>query len=99
MNRHHEEILYTEKNVNHQYGYDYSPERAKLMETILSSVGKSCYQLLKLVLYENLSLKEIAVEMGYSSEDVAKMTHYRCKKKLITELKNKTYLKELLQVE
>ena len=98
MNRHHEELLYVEKKKTSHYGYDYTKEREKLMETILSSVGKTCSQLLKLVLYENLSLREIASKMGYSTEDVAKMTHYRCKKKLIDELKDKTYLKELLQV-
>ncbi len=98
MSRHHEEILYAEKKKTSEYGYDYSPEREKLMETILSSVGKNCYELLKLVLYENLSLRKIAKKMGYSSEDVAKMTHYRCKKKLIDELKDKKHIKELLQV-
>jgi RNA polymerase sigma factor (sigma-70 family) len=99
MVRHHEVIVYTGEKSNNDYLYDYTPEREKLMDAILSSVGKSCHQLLKLVLYDNLSLREIADEMGYSSEDVAKMTHYRCKKKLIAKIKDKKHLKELLQVE
>lgn len=99
MTRHHQEILHIEEKVSKQYVYDYSKERENVMTQILSVVGENCHKLLSLVLYENLSLKEVAKQMGYSSEDVAKMTHHRCKKKLINEIKDKIHLKDLLQVD
>lgn len=98
MSRHHDEIIHHEKERHSQYMFDYTEERDKLITTILTSVGKNCYELLKLVIYENMSLKEVAKEMGYSTEAVAKSTHYRCKQKLIAELKDKKHIKELLNI-
>lgn len=71
--------------------------RKKVTEQVISSLGKKCHAILKLVLYNNLTLKEIAQELGYSSEDSVKTSHYRCRQKLIEKYKDNLTLKELLQ--
>ena len=71
--------------------------RKKLTQQILESLGEKCKNILTLVIYNNLTLREIAEELGYASEDSAKTSHYRCRQKLIEKYKDNQQLKELLQ--
>lgn len=65
-------------------------ERTNKVKELLSKIGEECQKLLKYSVYDNLSMKEICVKMGYSSEDVAKTYNYRCKQKLVQlVMKNK----------
>lgn len=57
-------------------------EKQNMAQQVLESVGEKCRDILKLVVYDSLSMKEIAEELGYNGEDVVKSIHYRCKKKL-----------------
>ncbi|HVD98979.1 MAG TPA: sigma-70 family RNA polymerase sigma factor [Cytophagaceae bacterium] len=70
-------------------------EKAEALETLMNKVGEECKKLLKLVAYEKRSMKEICVEMNYSSENVAKTYHYRCKKKFTKFIKTNSRLMEL----
>jgi len=70
-------------------------EKAEALETLMNKVGEECKKLLKLVAYEKRSMKEICVEMNYSSENVAKTYHYRCKKKFTEFIKTNSRLMEL----
>lgn len=70
-------------------------EKASALENVMSKVGEECKKLLKLVAYDKLSMKEICVQMSYSSENVAKTYHYRCKKKLTEFVKGSPQLMEL----
>jgi len=71
-------------------------EKKDAVEDLLSSAGEKCQKLLRLVMFENKSLKEVSDLMGFSSSEVVKTTHYRCKKKLKTYLlNNKTLLEQL----
>jgi RNA polymerase sigma factor (sigma-70 family) len=70
-------------------------EKATALEDVMSKVGEECKKLLKLVAYDKLSMKEICVQMSYSSENVAKTYHYRCKKKLTEFVKGSPKLMEL----
>ena len=64
-----------------------SKEKTLAMKNIFSKLDEKCQQVLNYVIYEKCSMKEVKEKMGYSSENVAKTTHYRCKQ----------YLKELVK--
>jgi RNA polymerase sigma factor (sigma-70 family) len=68
-------------------------EEAELVRTALERIGERCKQLLKLFYWEELSMEEIAVQMGFANSDSAKAKKYQCKKAL------ETVLKELMESE
>jgi len=75
-----------------------SEEKRTAVNGLLSQVGEECQKLMKHFLYDNMSMREIAVLMGYSSENVAKTYHYRCKQKLVQlVMKNKAMANLLKQ--
>ena len=74
-----------------------SKEKAEAIEEIMNQIGEECKKLLKYTIYEKMSLKEIAVKMGYSSEGVAKTYNYRCKQKLVSLVKDNPYLISLFK--
>lgn len=74
-------------------------ERENIVKEILSQMGSACQQLLRYVIYFRLSMKEIAKKMKFSSENVAKTKHYKCKQRLIKIIKeHPSLLKELKYV-
>jgi RNA polymerase sigma factor (sigma-70 family) len=72
-------------------------EKAKAIEEVMDQIGEECKKLLKYSIYDKLSLKEIAVKMGYSSEAVAKTYNYRCKQKLVNLVKDNTHIISLFK--
>lgn len=58
-------------------------DKEALIEKFMGMIGEKCKQLLKYVIYDNLSMKEIAKMMDFSGEMVAKNAHYRCKQKMM----------------
>jgi RNA polymerase sigma factor (sigma-70 family) len=63
-------------------------EKKEQIDLFLEKVGSRCKQLLKHVIYDSLSMKEIAKLMDFASEAVAKSTHHRCKQKLMDLVEN-----------
>lgn len=53
-------------------------EKGKLAEKIINELGERCKELLLLFYTSNLKLKDIALKMGYSSENTAKNQKYKC---------------------
>ena len=72
-------------------------ERYKIIQGIFHSLGERCRDLLNATIYENLSMKEIAKELGFATTDAAKTKHYKCKQRLISKIKDHAAFKELLQ--
>lgn len=71
-------------------------DKEDLIETLMDNVGENCKQILKYVIYDNYSMKEIAKLMNFTGENVAKSTHYRCKQKLMEFVNgNKTLINYL----
>jgi RNA polymerase sigma factor (sigma-70 family) len=66
-------------------------DRARLAEKVLHELKERCRELLLLFYEGRLRLKEIAVRMGYNSENTAKNQKYKC----LEAAKNR--LKELKQ--
>lgn len=99
MNRHHQNLRVDEK-ITTSYEFIFSKERKGLMDKIFDMMGENCRKIIEYVIYENLSMKEIAQKLEYTSEDVAKATHYRCRQKLAKQLKeNQSFIKSTLNLE
>lgn len=68
-------------------------EQQSAVTALIEKVGNPCREILRFVMYEKLSMKQIAEKMGMSGETVAKSTHYKCKHKLAALIyKNKNLL-------
>ncbi len=72
-------------------------EKAKAIEDIMDKVGEECKKLLMYTIYDKISLKEIAVKMGYSSDQVAKTYSYRCRQKLFNLVKDNSHIISLFK--
>ena len=57
-------------------------EEAAAVSTALNALGDPCRQLLLLYYWEELSMDDIAVHMGFANADTVKSKKYQCKKAL-----------------
>lgn len=73
-------------------------EKSDLMDAMLTSLGETCKELLKLTFYMDYSLKEAAEMLGLSGADVAKTYQYRCKKKLFTRIKDNHAFRKAMDI-
>lgn len=73
-------------------------EKSTLMDEMLTTLGETCKELLKLTFYMDYSLKEASDKMGLSGAEVAKTYQYRCKKKLFDKVKDNKAFRELMGV-
>ena len=71
----------------------YDRERQKIMERMLSSLGDKCKRILTLFQL-SYSMKEIAAEMGYLSDQVAMNESSKCRKKLKLVIENNDELQD-----
>ena len=72
-------------------------EKSAAMKEVFEKLDEKCRKILSYVIYEKRSMKEIAELMGYSSDDVAKTNHYRCKGYLTKLVKSDPSLVKLLR--
>ncbi|MFL5729237.1 MAG: RNA polymerase sigma factor [Cytophagaceae bacterium] len=89
-----ENALQTEEDF---LGNMITEEKTAAITKLLSEIGQECQKLLKYSVYDNLSMKEIARLMGYSSENLAKNYNYRCKQKLIQLVMKNKAIENLLK--
>ena len=64
-------------------------EKLKTAEAVMSELGKRCHELLRLFYIKSLSMKEIAKQMEFKSENVAKNQKYKCLERAKLNLKEK----------
>lgn len=57
-------------------------ERQRLVDQLLERVGEACAKVLRLFYFSKYNMEDIAEEMGYSNDDVAKKKKYECLQKL-----------------
>jgi RNA polymerase sigma factor (sigma-70 family) len=57
-------------------------EQAALVSEALGKIGEQCRKLLLLFYWEELSMDEIAAQLGFANADTAKAKKYQCKKAL-----------------
>ena len=72
-------------------------EKTKAMKLVYNQLEDKCKKIISYVLIDKLSMKEIKEKMNFSSEDVAKTNHYRCKQYLTKLVKSNLELVELLR--
>jgi RNA polymerase sigma factor (sigma-70 family) len=72
-------------------------EKSSAMQQVFKLLDEKCQKILHFVIYEKRTMKEIKELMGYSSDDVAKTNHYRCKQYLSKLVKSNTELVDLLK--
>jgi len=72
-------------------------EKSSAMQQVFNLLDEKCQKILQFVIYEKRTMKEIKELMGYSSDDVAKTNHYRCKQYLSKLVKSNTRLVDLLK--
>ena len=77
---------YIEEKAYYEDDYETDNKDKRAQEAILS-IGKKCQELLQFFYFNNLSMKEIAIKLGFSSEKVAKNQKYRCIEKAKDYLK------------
>jgi RNA polymerase sigma factor (sigma-70 family) len=75
----------------------YDRERQNVFERMLGALGDKCKRLMKL--YQlSYSMKEIAAEMGYSSDQVAMNQCSECRKKLKSLIENSNELRDFFNL-
>ncbi|MCX6134197.1 MAG: sigma-70 family RNA polymerase sigma factor [Ignavibacteriales bacterium] len=65
-------------------------EQALKVSDALGKIGEQCRKLLLLFYWDELSMDEIAVELGFANADTAKAKKYQCKKALEEVLRKKS---------
>ncbi len=70
----------------HPAGEDINTERVQAIVKALAAMKHKgdCYELLQLVHYKGLSMKQVAAHFGYSNEQIARNKNYLCREKLKT---------------
>ncbi len=77
--------------------YLISNERTTLVTELLDMIGERCKELLLNSIYHKLSMREICEKMGFSTENAAKTSNYKCKQKLVEIVKNSPSLADILK--
>lgn len=64
-------------------------ERAKIINQCINELGETCRKILFYFYFDDLSMDEIAVKLGFANADTAKTKKYKCKKELDKLIKSK----------
>lgn len=73
----------------------YNEEKRSLVKTLFEQLDFKCKEILTYTVYQSLTMEDVCVRMGFASENAAKTSNYRCKKKLAELVKNSSLYKEL----
>lgn len=72
-------------------------EKTMAIREVFQALDEKCQKILHLYLNEEKTMKEISQILQYSSEDVAKTNHYRCKQYLIKIIHSQPHYLKLLR--
>lgn len=84
----------SEKEDSHLQEFVNESETHQQVLAFFGHLGESCKKILLMYYYKEMSMKDIASEMNYESEQVARNTKYKCSKKLTTLLDSDPALRE-----
>lgn len=71
-----------------EYDFYTDPEAQALMGKELIRTPEPCASIIRLFYYENLSMSDIAEEVGYKNAETAKAKKSQCMKSLVVRVKN-----------
>lgn len=63
-------------------------ERAKIVNQCIDELGDTCKKILMYYYFDNLSMQDIAVLLGFANADTAKTRKYKCKQELDKKIKS-----------
>lgn len=89
------ETILTNMTTEHFVDEIYSEEKRAIVKKLFAKLDDKCKELLTLSIYKSLSMEDIKNRLGFASENAAKTSNYRCKKKLSELIKLSTLYKEL----
>lgn len=72
-------------------------ERYEVIMRMLAVIGERCKELLTWTIFHNLKLDEVKEKMGFQSVDAVKTKHYKCKQRLIAQVKENSGIKAYLR--
>ena len=84
----------SEQEENNAHELVQENETTRQIMAFFDQLGKNCKRIMVLFYYQDVSMKDIAREMKYDSEQVARNTKYKCSKKLMTLLDSNPALKD-----
>ena len=84
----------SEKEANNVYEAVQENEITKQILTFFDRLGKNCKKILVMYYYQEMSMEDIALAMNYESEQIARNTKYKCRKRLTAILDSNPALKE-----
>lgn len=97
MKRYREYIEKTEEDVMPDHmTHIMNREKSSTMNKVFLQLDENCQKLLKLAVFDRLSMKEISLRMGHKNEHVSKAQHYRCKQYLSKLVKGNREILEIL---
>ena len=73
-------------------------EQEELVNQFFLKLGEKCRQVLSLSFYRHFSMQEIAAEMGFDNEQVARNKKYQCLKKLKSMIKSRPEILQTLNL-
>jgi RNA polymerase sigma factor (sigma-70 family) len=73
----------------------YNREKRQIVKDLFEKLDVKCRELLTLSVYQNLSMEDIKNRLGFASENAAKTSNYRCKKKLTQLIKSSALYHEI----
>jgi RNA polymerase sigma factor (sigma-70 family) len=73
----------------------YDEEKRKVVEYLFGKLDFKCKELLTLSIYKHLTMEDIALRLGFASENAAKTANYRCKKKMMELVKESKLFEEV----
>lgn len=75
--KHSYEVIDKGENVDYE-----KDERLKIIHNCLNKIGESCKNILSYYYFDELSMHDIAIKMGFANADTAKTKKYKCKQEL-----------------
>jgi RNA polymerase sigma factor (sigma-70 family) len=72
-------------------------EKKEQFRALLGKLGESCYKILTLFYYENLSMKEMLGHLPYENEQVVRNKKYKCLQQLTGLLKDNPVIAKMIQ--
>ena len=80
------EIDFLENEIEELEKIQAHEEKLKKVENILTTISVKCQEILQLFYFKKFSMKEIAKQMGYTSERIARTQKYKCMEKAKSQI-------------
>lgn len=84
-----------EKDLPIEVDYE-RQEKINVVNKCIEELGETCRKILTLYYFEEMSMSDIAEQLGFANADTAKTKKYKCKQELDKLIKTKYSIKDFL---